>query len=188
MKWFRGMVSIPPSVRWTLFGLGLAWLILGWVGGVAFWISIVLTAGVWGVLVGRRYANVTIEPWSEERGIVIWGYRRGQAPKVRPRLVWDDSPSSEPASPPDVPSAEVTPTALRDRLQPFPSHSGWVVAAEEPATPEQGMETAPAPRGAERKICPDCAETVLSEARVCRYCGYRFEPAVDEPVSPETQA
>ena len=24
--------------------------------------------------------------------------------------------------------------------------------------------------------CPDCAERVLSQARVCRFCGYRFEP------------
>jgi hypothetical protein len=27
------------------------------------------------------------------------------------------------------------------------------------------------------KTCPDYAESVLAGARVCRYCGYRFEPA-----------
>ena len=27
------------------------------------------------------------------------------------------------------------------------------------------------------KSCPDCAERVRSTARVCRYCGYRFEPS-----------
>jgi Uncharacterised protein family UPF0547 len=26
----------------------------------------------------------------------------------------------------------------------------------------------------ETKTCPDCAESVLAAARVCRYCGYRF--------------
>lgn len=27
------------------------------------------------------------------------------------------------------------------------------------------------------KKCPDCAETVLSDARVCKHCGYRFAPS-----------
>jgi hypothetical protein len=26
-----------------------------------------------------------------------------------------------------------------------------------------------------RRTCPDCAEQVPAEARVCRYCGFRFE-------------
>lgn len=31
--------------------------------------------------------------------------------------------------------------------------------------------------GPERtKTCPDCAETVLAAARVCKHCGSRFEP------------
>jgi hypothetical protein len=33
------------------------------------------------------------------------------------------------------------------------------------------------------KICPDCAETVLAAARVCRYCGHRFEPAASQSPS-----
>jgi hypothetical protein len=27
------------------------------------------------------------------------------------------------------------------------------------------------------KQCPDCAETVLAEAHVCKHCGYRFDEA-----------
>jgi uncharacterized protein UPF0547 len=29
----------------------------------------------------------------------------------------------------------------------------------------------------ETKTCPDCAEVVKAEARVCRFCGYRFDVA-----------
>jgi hypothetical protein len=38
-----------------------------------------------------------------------------------------------------------------------------------------GKATAAAAR-ATRKICEDCAETVKADARVCRYCGWRFLP------------
>ena len=30
--------------------------------------------------------------------------------------------------------------------------------------------------GGTHKKCPDCAEYVLIEARVCKHCGFRFEP------------
>jgi predicted amidophosphoribosyltransferase len=31
------------------------------------------------------------------------------------------------------------------------------------------------------KTCPDCAETVNAEAKVCRFCGYRFDQARERP-------
>ena len=31
------------------------------------------------------------------------------------------------------------------------------------------------------KTCPDCAETVNAEAKVCRFCGYRFDQARESP-------
>ena len=31
------------------------------------------------------------------------------------------------------------------------------------------------PQHSDEKICPDCAETVKAAAKVCRFCGYRFD-------------
>lgn len=38
------------------------------------------------------------------------------------------------------------------------------------------VQIAPDRRSAATKTCPDCAETVLAQARVCKHCGYRFAP------------
>lgn len=32
-----------------------------------------------------------------------------------------------------------------------------------------------------RKRCPDCAEEVLAAAKVCKHCGFRFEPPAQPP-------
>jgi len=30
------------------------------------------------------------------------------------------------------------------------------------------------------KKCPDCAETILADAHVCKHCGYRFAPSAPD--------
>lgn len=45
---------------------------------------------------------------------------------------------------------------------------------------------APAPAKAATKKCPDCAETVLADAKVCKHCGYPF-PLPRGAVAPAQQ-
>lgn len=36
-----------------------------------------------------------------------------------------------------------------------------------------------------KKKCPDCAETVLADAQVCKHCGFRFPPPPPPPPAPD---
>ena len=170
MKRLRGMWVFPLWAIYWLIGLGLGWLVFGWMGGGGLWFSVIAVTGVWGFLVGRRYANVKLEPWSKERGLVLWAYRRKQKPSIEPRLVWDEAPPA-PITSPEVPptASEVTlaAPAMYGRPRPFPPHPAPAI----PSSKDTGHKT-----------CPDCAETVLAAAKVCRYCHYRFDRSPD----PET--
>jgi hypothetical protein len=46
---------------------------------------------------------------------------------------------------------------------------------------------APAPRAATKK-CPDCAETILANAKVCKHCGFRFAPVAAPSPAPKQPA
>ena len=65
---------------------------------------------------------------------------------------------------------------------------GWVVAlamavaGARPSTQHRVSDASGPPAPAKvatntTKKCPDCAETVLSDAKVCKHCRYRFAPA-----------
>jgi uncharacterized protein UPF0547 len=44
------------------------------------------------------------------------------------------------------------------------------------------------PDAGDQKICPDCAEPVRAAARVCRFCGYRFDVAEAKRLEEERRA
>lgn len=52
---------------------------------------------------------------------------------------------------------------------------GWYLRTARPAPTSSVGPVAPVASRATMR-CPDCAEDVLTEARVCKHCGYRFEP------------
>jgi hypothetical protein len=70
-------------------------VIFGWLFDVALWaIGLVCAAGyVW--LYRRRVGSVTLEPWSKERGIVLWLFHRKSLTGGQPRIVWDDAKATD---------------------------------------------------------------------------------------------
>lgn len=54
---------------------------------------------------------------------------------------------------------------------------GWQIrrSRQRELDPDAGQGYRASRSGAGTKVCPDCAETVQEAARVCRYCGYRFD-------------
>jgi hypothetical protein len=50
--------------------------------------------------------------------------------------------------------------------------------------PPAPKPVAPAESPRLTKICPDCAETILQEARICRFCRHECRPAMPEQPAP----
>lgn len=87
---------------------------------------------------------------------------------------------------PDAPLAEVTELpvappatgpvahdlgALPQVVEPLPAPVPALGAAVQPGPLQLVDDAQPS-----TKVCPDCAETVLASARVCKHCHFRFEP------------
>lgn len=60
-------------------------------------------------------------------------------------------------------------------LAPVPVDARPAPAPARPAVAAPVAAAAPLPAGVATKPCPDCAEIVLAEARICKHCRYRFE-------------
>ena len=71
-------------------------------------------------------------------------------------------PRKEPSAPPAIASKSERMARQPVRFSPQPA------PAERFVQPEAAADT---------KACPECAETVKAAAKVCRFCGYRFDGA-----------
>ena len=55
----------------------------------------------------------------------------------------------------------------------------WALLAAPRKTDRQNRQRKPPRASSATKKCPDCAETILAAARVCKHCGYRFAPIAE---------
>lgn len=65
--------------------------------------------------------------------------------------------------------------ALDSRTEVITRRVGFSRPRADPSGSLRGPQNEPLPAGVATKGCPDCAETVLAAARVCKHCRYRFD-------------
>ncbi len=120
--------------------------------------------GWWGA--SRSAAAIRTEPSADLSSVESTGARTPSLSEAATRVL-----GSRPFT--GTREGETEPDAATRELTPQPARVDLPI---QPEAPPEG-ETSPPPEAGQRtKTCPDCAETVLAAARVCKHCGYRFEP------------
>jgi hypothetical protein len=163
----RSPVRIPLWLGTPLVWLGVVFLVfkpLGWTSWSAYGLALV-AAAVTAVYVYLRYESKTL--LRPGKSIVIWVRRRDESASVV--IEAREAEDGEPAY-----------LVLRDADKLDDLLDEDLVTGEEydrlrGATAESPPDDAPT-----TKTCPDCAETVLAAAKVCRYCHRRFDQSPTE--------
>ncbi len=126
-------------------------------GDFAFASLILAGAGVVGWIGASRFAAAPVA-------------KRAPEPAPAPKR----TPPPEPAPRPKPAAHEVDERSEAEtRVVSQPARVDLPTVREDAPPPE----VAPEPAESSTKACPDCAETVLAAARVCKHCGYRFQQA-----------
>jgi len=109
-------------------------------------------------MLGVVYLAVILAPVLVALALVVAAIARRATVELPPE-------HDEPASVTELRRPSATPSAFPSlpvgfRYDAIPPGPLQMVDAETPST----------------KVCPDCAETVLHSARVCKHCHFRFDP------------
>lgn len=107
----------------------------------------------------------------------------------KPRVVWESKVGVE-AAPATTPPTAVPGVVPADAAVAGPGRSAPVVV-DEPAMPEPTAPAEPGGNARPTKNCPDCAETILADARICRFCRYEFwdnEETLDSNSQPASRS
>jgi hypothetical protein len=162
----RSSVRIPPWLGTPLVWLGVVFLIAKPLGGTSwavYGIALVVAA-ITAVYVYSRYESKTL--LRSGKSIVIW-FRRKDDPAsvvIEAREAADGQPAS---------------LVLRDADKLDDLLDGDLVTPDEYDQLRGATVESPPGDAPTTKTCPECAETVLAAAKVCRYCHYRFDQSPD---------
>lgn len=164
---------------WLWLGLILCGLsfFLGAPDGMSWgnWAYAVIAAAVIAVVVSRWHRQVVLTRLGKGSAVVWvrWGRAARDDSQLAPQVVVRETASDEPgrATPETEPPAARSHAEKVDEL-----HAKQLITHEEHQRLRDPVWAAESSEP-DRKTCPDCAESVLAAARVCRYCGYRFDDA-----------